>query len=281
MKCPGKPKDNVRSMGCCLGLGVGNVGWRVGANGLRASFWSPQVTGMSYNRRLHLEVDCTQCPWHVHLRYLNHRSTNLFLKSYWESQEIKRWSQFSGIPMDWILLRKQLTWQRLLPENWNYIKQKTMEMTVLKTQWLELKTQQLGLQVDFMEWKQRGCASRSPWGVSGWTHRWQKTHRESLGYGRMGLSRWLSGKASTCQCRRHRRHGFNPWVRKISWRRKWQPTPVFFPGKSHRQRSLVGYSPWGHKELDTTEPTWTLLWEDEGSWLGMWGMGRMPSKCLS
>ena len=48
---------------------------------------------------------------------------------------------------------------------------------------------------------------------------------------------------------------FHPWVRKIPWRRKWQPTPVFLPGKSHRQRSLVGYSPWGHKELDTTEAT--------------------------
>ena len=41
--------------------------------------------------------------------------------------------------------------------------------------------------------------------------------------------------------------------RKISWRRKWLPTPVFLPGKSHGQRNLVDYSPWGHKELDTTE----------------------------
>ena len=48
--------------------------------------------------------------------------------------------------------------------------------------------------------------------------------------------------------------GFNPWVRKISWRRTWQPTPVFLPGKSHARRNLVGYSPWGHKESeDTTE----------------------------
>ena len=49
------------------------------------------------------------------------------------------------------------------------------------------------------------------------------------------------------------RPGFNPWVGKISWRRKWQPTPVFLPGKSHGRRSLVGYSLWGHKESDTTE----------------------------
>ena len=50
-----------------------------------------------------------------------------------------------------------------------------------------------------------------------------------------------------------RRPRFDPWVRKILWRRKWQPTPVFFPGKSHGGRNLVGYSPWGCKESDTTE----------------------------
>ena len=47
-------------------------------------------------------------------------------------------------------------------------------------------------------------------------------------------------------CRRHKRHWFDPWVRKIPWRRKWQPTPLFLPGEFHGQRSLVGYSPWGH-----------------------------------
>ena len=46
---------------------------------------------------------------------------------------------------------------------------------------------------------------------------------------------------------------FDTWVRKIPRRRKWQPTPVFLPGESHGQRSLVGYSPWGCKESDTTE----------------------------
>ena len=47
--------------------------------------------------------------------------------------------------------------------------------------------------------------------------------------------------------------GFCPWVRKIPQRRAWQPTPVLLPGKSHGRRSLVGCSPWGHEELDTTE----------------------------
>ena len=49
----------------------------------------------------------------------------------------------------------------------------------------------------------------------------------------------LSGKESICQCRKHKRCGFDPWVRKISYRRKWQPTPVFLPGESHGQRSLI------------------------------------------
>ena len=68
-----------------------------------------------------------------------------------------------------------------------------------------------------------------------------------------GLPGWLSAKESGCQCKRHKRQGFDPWVGKIPWRGKWQPTPVFLPGKSHGQKSLVGYSPWGRKELDTTE----------------------------
>ena len=55
------------------------------------------------------------------------------------------------------------------------------------------------------------------------------------------------------QCRRYRRWEFDSWVGKIPWRREWQPTPVFLPGKSHRQRSLAGYSPWGCKESDLTE----------------------------
>ena len=64
---------------------------------------------------------------------------------------------------------------------------------------------------------------------------------------------WCCGKASACQHRSRGRCGFDPWVRKIPWRRKWQSTPVFLPGISHGQRSLVGYSPWGCKESEMTE----------------------------
>ena len=57
-----------------------------------------------------------------------------------------------------------------------------------------------------------------------------------------GFSWWLSGKESACQCRRPR---FDLWDGKTLWRRKWQSASVFLPGKSHGQRNLVGYSPWG------------------------------------
>ena len=72
------------------------------------------------------------------------------------------------------------------------------------------------------------------------------------------LSWWLIDKGSSCQCRRC---GFN------TWRRKWQPTPVFLPGKSHWQRSLVGYSPWSCKrvgqDLETKQKTlftYSFIW---------------------
>ena len=65
-----------------------------------------------------------------------------------------------------------------------------------------------------------------------------------------GRSRWLNSKESAWQCRRYK---FDCWDGKVLWRRKWLPTPVFFPGKSLGQRSLVGYSPWGGKGSDTSE----------------------------
>ena len=75
------------------------------------------------------------------------------------------------------------------------------------------------------------------------------------------------GKSICLQCTRH---GFSPWVGKIPWRRKWQPTPVLLPRKSHGQRSLVGYNPWGSlgaqlvKNLPVMRETWvqSLGWED-------------------
>ena len=58
------------------------------------------------------------------------------------------------------------------------------------------------------------------------------------------------GKESACNVGGPMVH---PWVGKIPWKRAWLPTPVFLPGKYHGQRSLAGYSPWDHKELDMTE----------------------------
>ena len=89
--------------------------------------------------------------------------------------------------------------------------------------------------------------SKSQTGLSNWTEpNW-------------GLPRQHSGREFACQCRWHKRGGFNPWVRKIPWRRKWQPTPVFLPGESHGQMSLEGYCPWGCKESDITEQRTPML----------------------
>ena len=94
---------------------------------------------------------------------------------------------------------------------------------------------------------QRGLADYSPWG------------RKELDMTEQ-LSRWLSGKESTCQCRRH---GFDPWFKKTPWSRKWQPRPVFLPGKSHGQRSLMAYSSWGCKVRQ--DCTHTCLGSDYGT----------------
>ena len=69
----------------------------------------------------------------------------------------------------------------------------------------------------------------------------------------MALPSSTTAKEPACQRRRCRRQGFHPWVTEIPWRRKWQPTPVFLPGESHGRRSVVGYSPWGRKQLDMTK----------------------------
>ena len=64
----------------------------------------------------------------------------------------------------------------------------------------------------------------------------------------MGFPGSVSGKEPTCQCRRHKRSGFNPWVGKIPWRRAWQLIPVFLPGESHGQKRLqsIGSQRVGH-----------------------------------
>ena len=66
------------------------------------------------------------------------------------------------------------------------------------------------------------------------------------------MAQWVNNPPAMQETQRCR---FDPWVGKIPWRRAWQPTLVFLPGESHEQRSLVGYSPWVHKELDMIEVT--------------------------
>ena len=92
-----------------------------------------------------------------------------------------------------------------------------------------------------------------------WRYIWSRKHVDfilqfpPLFYLQNSATGFPGGKESAGQGRSCRRRRFDPWVRKILWRWKWQSTQVFLPGKFHGQRSLVGYSSWGHKELDTTE----------------------------
>ena len=79
-----------------------------------------------------------------------------------------------------------------------------------------------------------------------------------------GFPGGANGKESAWQCRRHKRHRFDPWVGKIPWRTAWPPTPGFMPGEPHGRRSLVGYSPEGRTEPDTTEGLSTLALPSRG-----------------
>ena len=67
------------------------------------------------------------------------------------------------------------------------------------------------------------------------------------------LPRLFRGREPACQCRRCRRGWCDSWMGTIPWRRKWQPTLVFLPGKSQGQKTLAGYSPRGLRESDRTE----------------------------
>ena len=96
--------------------------------------------------------------------------------------------------------------------------------------------------------------------------------------GHLGLPRWLSGKETASQCRRPR---FDSWVGKIPWKRKWQPSPVFLPGKSHGQRSLAGYSLWGHKELGMTEQLNSNSRACRPSWSPIGSRAASSDLCLS
>ena len=103
---------------------------------------------------------------------------------------------------------------------------------------------------------EREVAQSCPALATPWTVAYQAPL--SMWFSRQKYSSGVPLPSLTCQCRRHKRW---MWVLslgwKIPWRREWQLTPVFLPGESHRQRSLAGYSPWGHTESDTTEHTHT------------------------
>ena len=96
----------------------------------------------------------------------------------------------------------------------------------------------------------------SHWGP--WTLQSQCTGCCPMACGILGFPGGSDSKESACQCRRPR---FDPWIGKIPWRKEWILTPVFLPGGVHGQRSLTGYTQWGHKELDMTEWLRFHMWD--------------------
>ena len=92
-----------------------------------------------------------------------------------------------------------------------------------------------------------------------------------FGHRLLGFSGGSDGKESACSA--GDLLGFSPWVGEISWRREWQPTPVFLPAESHGQSSLLGNSPWDYKEVYMTEQLTHIL---AGSWFPDqgWNLGR-------
>ena len=111
-----------------------------------------------------------------------------------------------------------------------------------------------GWMASLAQWTWVWVSSRSWW----WTGRpgvLQSRGSQRVGHDWATELNWVFKNLPANAGDRHKRCGFYPCVWKIPWRKAWPPTPVFFPGESHGQRSLEGYSPEGHKELDTTEAT--------------------------
>ena len=86
------------------------------------------------------------------------------------------------------------------------------------------------------------------------------------------LPRWRQWQRTHLPLQETKRHTFRPWAGKILWRRAWQLTPVFLPGKSCGQRSLAGYSPQGHKELDMTDDQYARSRQSRKTWLDCWAI---------
>ena len=105
------------------------------------------------------------------------------------------------------------------------------------------------------------CPSQTPW-LSHPPHLFlQKTHVHSQVCESLSVLYVKLWGTQMKVCLQSGRPGFDPWVRKTPWRRQWQPTPVFLPGKSHGPRSLAGYSPWGRR----VGHDWAIsLWRSAG-----------------
>ena len=130
------------------------------------------------------------------------------------------------------------------------------QISKVKTQWTHSGSEKINLV----------CTDPGTW----W---YQLTSCYTANPNETGLSSWLIGKEPACQCKRCR---FNSWVRKNHWRRKWQLTPVFLPGKSRGQRNLEDHSPWGCKRV---RHDWATEYHHHQQLTNNWH-GLKPSRLL-
>ena len=134
--------------------------------------------------------------------------------------------------------------------------QETQNMQVRSLGWEDPLEESMATHCSVLAW--RITWTRGTWQATvhrvaeSWTRlKWLSMHTRIYVY--IGLPGGLVVKNPPAKCWRNKRHGFDPWIGKIPWNRKWQPTAVFLPGKFHGQRRLAGYSSWSCKESDTSE----------------------------
>ena len=130
--------------------------------------------------------------------------------------------------------------------------QEMQEMWVQSLGWEEALEESMATHSSILAWRipqTEEPGGQQSMGLLRIRYNWANEHTHTLHF----YIRGDLGREFKCQYKRCKRCGFNPWVGKIPWRRKCQPTQVFLPGKFHGQRSLAGYSRWRLKESDTTE----------------------------
>ena len=171
----------------------------------------------------------------------------------WVEISFSRGSSWSGDRTCYLLLGRQSLYHWA---TWEALRARKIKFPLRVARWLESITDSMDMNLSKL-WEIVEYREAWPFVVHG-----VPKIRHGLAT-KQQQQRWSSGKESACQ---FRRRGFDPCVRKISWRRKWQPISVFLPGESYGHNGLSGYNPWGCRESDMT--WWLNNNKKEVKWAG-------------